>query len=154
MNPDQASLDNLRDIVEQVPVSWWPLAAGWWVLGAVLLVVIALIVFWRVQQWRSNAYRRAALGELESAASVAEISEILKRTALAVFPRAEVASLSGAAWTDWLGQAVDGEVPVAVGESLAQGVFSKSESGTVDVSLFAANWIRQHKPCLTDPGPS
>ena len=118
MNPDPASLDNLRDIVELPPVPWWPPAPGWWVL-LTMAVVATFVVAWRV--WaarRAAAYRRAALRELESATSVATIAEILKRTALVAYPRTDVASLSGSAWSQWLAETGGREVPHGVVEVL------------------------------------
>ena len=87
MNKDAASLDNLRDIVESPPVSWWPLAPGWWVLLIALAIVTIIAVNRIWNQWKANAYRRSALKGLEMANSLAAIDGILKRTALAAYPR-------------------------------------------------------------------
>ena len=145
MNSDPASLQNLRDIVQQPPVPWWPPAPGWWivfglaVLGAGVLAVRA----WRM--WQRGAYRRAALREMESATSVAEIAEILKRTALVGFPRTEVAALSGSAWCQWLAETYGQQLPEPVADSLTVGVFAKEDVANVsEVRAFAADWIQGH----------
>ena len=62
---DPASLEHLHDIIVPPPVSMWPPAPGWYVIGAVLLVLLAILVVRVVSRWHANAYRRIALRELE-----------------------------------------------------------------------------------------
>jgi hypothetical protein len=146
MNPDPASLDNLRSIVEPPAVSWWPPAPGWWVVAAAcgLAALVVAVRRWRV--WRANAYRRAALRELSTATDVAEIAEILKRTALCAYPRVDVASLSGGAWVTRLEATARQPVPAAVGEALTRGVYGRANTAkTADVASFAGRWIRNHR---------
>jgi hypothetical protein len=107
------SLDRLHDIVVPPPVPWWPPAPGWWVVGA-LALALGAIGAWRAwKAWRAAAYRRAALAELRGLearsadaarreAALREVPALVKRTALAAFPRPRVASLSGAAWLAFL----------------------------------------------------
>jgi hypothetical protein len=104
MNSDQYSLSNLWDIVVPEPVSWWPVApAVWVVLG--LATVGALVFVWRLYVARKrNAYRRAGLALLAEAKSTHDVSVILKRVALAAFPREQVASLAGDDWVAFLNQ--------------------------------------------------
>src|SRR5690606_20856396 len=61
MNPETLPL---RDLHLPDPVGWWPLAPGWWILLA--LVLVALLLAWRVLHLRRrrNAARRLALAEL------------------------------------------------------------------------------------------
>ena len=110
---DMPSLDRLHDIVMPGPVPWWPPAPGWYVVAALALVVGVWAVWRWWRQWHANAYRRAALAELEQLAAQSRepsrrdvalqaLPALLKRTALAAFPRDEVASLSGAAWLGFL----------------------------------------------------
>ncbi len=143
---DPTSLQNLRDIVEPLPVSWWPPAVGWWILSAVLVAagMWGILRAWR--RWRANAYRRAALNELRSATKLVEIAEILKRVALCAFPRTDVASLSGIAWTDWLRETAGQDLPAEVAEALSNGVFAGSDNKNhADVASFVAAWIRHHR---------
>jgi len=145
MNSDPASLDNLREIILPPPVPWWPLAAGWWVLLAVLCLAAVIAAFRAWRTWRGNAYRRAALRELAVGGSAAAIAEILKRTALVAYPRTDVASLSGSAWLAWLAETGGRQVPQAVTEALTRGVFANHDAADVgEVAAFAADWIRSH----------
>ena len=78
MNSDPASLDRLRDIVELDPVSWWPLAPGWWFLLSLSAIGGAMLAIQAWRSWRANAYRRAALAELEGATGLADVADLLK----------------------------------------------------------------------------
>jgi uncharacterized protein DUF4381 len=110
---DPTSLENLFDIVAPPPVPWWPPAPGWLVVGGVLLV-LAFWGAWRAwRRWLAAAYRRAALAEWRQLrtqaadpgrreAALRHLPELVKRTALAAFPREAVASLSGETWLRFL----------------------------------------------------
>ena len=147
MNADPGNLANLRDIIEPLPVSWWPPAPGWWVLlGLGLLGLLALAVRgWR--SWQANAYRRVALAEIEQATDVFTIAQILKRTALVAYPRTNIAELTGAAWIRWLGETGGQAVPPKVAEGLSAGIYSSPNPSDLDEAKgFAAEWVRGHSP--------
>ena len=95
--------DDMHDIVMSEPVSWWPLASGWYVL----MLVLAMAIIWfgvkTFKQWKKNAYRRAALRELKSI-SPADLPALVKRVSLCIYPREQVATLSGEAWLEFLDQ--------------------------------------------------
>jgi hypothetical protein len=105
---DAGSLQKLNDIVVPAPVPWWPPAPGWYVLLGIALAALALmgVLYWR--RWQRNRYRRQALRDLSlirgaaSGERLRQIPELLKRAALAVWPRAEVAALNGRAWHRFL----------------------------------------------------
>lgn len=102
---DPADLD-LRDIQLPPEPSWWPPAIGWWLLA--LLLIAGLVVFAvRWHHYRAERVRRLALAELdalgERCASTpqrlpAELSTWLRRVALSVGARRELAGLTGQAW--------------------------------------------------------
>lgn len=145
MNPDSASLANLRDIVIPPPAPWWPPAPGWWGV----LTLLGLIAVWATAQgwrrWRANAYRRAALRALRDADSVASVAEILKRAALMATSRTQVASLSGSAWVQWLAKTGGQTVPPAVRQVLSTGMYNEAEPAKIEeLTAFAAYWIRGH----------
>ncbi|WP_425400780.1 DUF4381 domain-containing protein [Aeoliella sp.] len=152
MSNDPASLDRLHDIVEPPPVSWWPLAPGWYGLLAIAAVLVAWWGIRRWRQWRANAYRRAALGELKSAKTPAEISELLRRTALAVAPRSEVASLTGERWPEWLAGTVRESMPPKVKEQMAAAIYDPASEGADITTLrdYAETWIQRHQLSESD----
>ena len=101
MTPDYEGLNliELLDLLEPTPepdpIAMTPQTPGWIVLG----IVLALAALWAlrklVRHRRAGAYRRAALRELDSAGDdAARIADVLRRTALAGFPRAQVAGLA------------------------------------------------------------
>ena len=104
-------LADLRDIHLPAEVSWWPPAAGWWVLTALLLLgAWALSKYLRAPGRRT---RRLALKELarlersfaqdqDTRALLGAVSQLVRRYALACFPRAQVAGLEGERWLDFL----------------------------------------------------
>lgn len=111
MSDDPADLSRLADIVLTPPVPWWPPAPGWWILAAAVLAALAILTIEALRRYRRNAYRRAALAELDAigavadAAGAAAVSAVLKRTALVAYPRAEVARLTGEGWLAFLDRA-------------------------------------------------
>jgi hypothetical protein len=95
--------DDMHDIVVSEPVSWWPLAPGWYVF--MLIFAMAMIwvgvKYWR--KWKANQYRRDALRELDDI-SPHDLPTLVKRVGLSAWPRDEVANLSGDAWLKFLDQ--------------------------------------------------
>lgn len=96
------SLSDLQDIVLPAVPPFWPPAQGFWIL--LFLLVVSAISFWRWRRmlYRKDAYRRAGLELLGQAHSVRDVSLVLKRVALAAWPRDRVASLYGSEWADFL----------------------------------------------------
>jgi len=144
MTSDSASLDNLRPLALPAPVSWFPPQPGWWILLGALAAFAALGIWRLVQAYRADAYRRAALAELQMLAQeqniAAPLTTLLKRTALAAYPREDVAGLTGAAWQRFLGA---GFPP-----SLWQAALTLQPLAPADTtaSLNAARlWIRTHR---------
>lgn len=108
----------LRGLHLPEPVGWWPLAPGWWVLIAILVVASGFLIRTWVRRRAHSAARRNALRQLEESRSAyayhgnpvvlgTEVSELLRRTMLAYAPRSEVAGLTGDAWLAWLDRDLD-----------------------------------------------
>ena len=150
MNSEQYSLSNLRDIVIPDPVPWWPIATGAWVLLAVVVCLGAIFTLHARRNWRRNAYRRAGLALLEDAETAYEISVILKRVALAAFPREQVASLYGEEWSAFLHR------------TCPQCEFSmlrRDQPASEDLMKQSRTWITRHslarpKPQQRGEGPT
>lgn len=105
-------LQELRDVHLPDPVSWWPPAPGWWILLGVMVLGVMLVLWVRANRQRTKA-RRLAITELKSVTQeyyphhndhwlVQQLSEIMRRYAMAIFPRSDVAGLTGHAWLQFL----------------------------------------------------
>jgi len=139
MDGDPYSLNNLRDIIIPDPPLFWPPAPGVWVALGMILATLLLLA-WRLHAVRKrNAYRKAGLLLLRSAETGRDVAVVLKRVALAVFPREQVASLYGEDWVEFLHQ------------SCPQNYFSAmlaSEAGDApnkELIKLASIWIRYHR---------
>jgi len=139
MPQDAASLQNLRDIVVPEPPPVWPPAPGVWVLLVIVLAVVLALFLWWWRASQKNAYRRAGLALLEGARTSREINIVLKRVALAAWPRAEVAPLYGADWAEFL----DGSCPRTRFSSL--GMIDDGAEPSKDAQRLAQTWIRHHR---------
>lgn len=146
-------LDRMHGLAEPAPVAWLPQTAGWWIAFGWLLGVL-LLAGWRwALHRRRNRYRRAAITELRTIETAAElppaesaqrIAALLKRTALAAYPRRDVASLYGCAWAQFLTETTNGDRQIAAAaQMLAAAAYSPDADGT-RISKPARRWIRLH----------
>lgn len=146
MKTDATSLDRLHDIVLPPPVSWWPLAPGWYVIFVLLGLAVAWGAWRYWKQWRADQYRREALRQLTQLQNAPSIAELLRRTALAVMPRSEIAAKTGAAWPDWLDEQNSETMPAEVRQMLISGIYSHTYTDK-EVNLlrnYTARWISSH----------
>lgn len=117
-NPAASTVDPVAGLID-IPLppavsllpQTWPARIA--VAAALVVTVVALV--WLVRHWWVNRYRRRALAELDSIAhapaddgSAARVALLVRRTALAVFPREQVAALSGDAWLAFLDRSYGG----------------------------------------------
>jgi hypothetical protein len=139
MDGDQYSLANLRDIVVPDPPPFWPPAPGVW-LALGMVVATAFLIGWRLYTIRKrNAYRNAGLLLLGSAETAYDVSVVVKRVALAVFPREQVASLYGDDWAAFLHDTCPRSYFAAM-------VTSDASAGPGEELVeLAAIWIRHHR---------
>lgn len=131
----------MHGLILPPPVTFWPSTPAWYALFAVMALLL-LWLGWRAwRRWRADAYRREALAALRDAKG-AEIAAILKRTALAVWPRAAVASLSGPDWAAFLRRtAPRARLDTAAAERLARLAYAPAPS---DARREAERWVRFH----------
>ena len=139
MDTDQYSLNNLRDIAIPDSPSYWPPAPGVWVaLG--IVIAIALLVRWHLRAIRErNAYRKAGLVLLGEVRTSHDVAVVLKRVALAVFPREQVASLYGDDWVAFLHRSCPRSYFSAMATSDA------SVDSSDELVELADIWIRHHQ---------
>ncbi|MGI9437169.1 MAG: DUF4381 domain-containing protein [Geminicoccaceae bacterium] len=144
------NLVELLDLLEPVPeppaVPLWPETVGWIWLGIVLIAGLA----WLVRRWlldhRANAYRRAALKEVALAGDDASaVAEVLRRTAIAAFPRAKTAGLYGEDWLAFLDRTYGGTgFSKGPGRVIASAPY-RSVNDNEDLAPLATAWVRRHR---------
>jgi hypothetical protein len=147
----------LVDIPLPREVSLWPQT---WEsrIAIVLLLAVVIAAMWRlVQYWRANRYRREALAELDQvgyqgssarAELLTRLTLLVRRTALAAFPREQVASLVGPAWLAFLDRAYGGqEFSQGVGRLLVSGPYQQippDDAELQSLSGLVRRWIKVH----------
>jgi hypothetical protein len=140
-------LDRLIEAPEPPPVSMMPQTWGWAVLALILLIagMVAAIYMWR--RYRANAYRRYAVKELEAARQdPAAVAAILRRTALAAYPRRDVAGLTGDNWLRFLDAQVSGhDFLEGPGRLVAEAPYRVTGSQPALYSI-AKGWVLRHRP--------
>jgi len=151
----QLDLAGLLYLLEPVPepplVSLWPQTAAWLWLGAAALVAAGWVARWLLARRRANAYRRAALREIAAAGEApAALAAILRRTALAAFPREEVASLHGEAWLAFLDRTGGGTAfREGPGRVFARAAYvlraEEPAAGAERLAAVAARWVHLHR---------
>ena len=114
VNPQAASqsaLASMKDIQLPEPISFWPLATGYWLVLAVMIALLAWAIIALVKRKKRLAPQKAALALLrnldpQSPHIASDVNALLKRVALSHLPRSQVASLDGKAWHTWLDKAM------------------------------------------------
>jgi hypothetical protein len=146
MTSDPFSLSNIRDIVEPAALSAWPQATTARLLAGLLVVWAIAGVVVLLMRRRRNEYRRAGLRELPEIAkrlsgsdtrvvALRELAVLLKRVALAAWPREQVASLSGERWLAFLDSTCRG-----TDFTSGAGRLLESSSGASDAEVDPVAW--------------
>ncbi|MEM7360810.1 MAG: DUF4381 domain-containing protein [Pseudomonadota bacterium] len=147
----------LRDVHLPDAVSWWPLAPGWWVAGALLLLILIASGLLLRRHVQRNRYRKTALRELENSFSKWEIdqdtgtylhraNEVLKRTLLHISPAREIARQSGNAWIELLQRHAKRELSEVTQQALAGEHYRPDPRADIDnVHPQLLGWIRTHR---------
>ncbi len=139
-------LDMLAPAPEPIPISMVPQTWGWIVLAAVFLIGVGSIIYLLARYRSANAYRRLALMELKRAGNdPARAANILRRAALAAFPRNEVAGLHGQEWLNFIQHSAEKiQFPDEAGQSLLQAPYREGKEDP-KVAKLARDWITLHK---------
>ena len=153
-------LAQLRDLHLPHAVADWPPALGWWLLAG--LVLFGLVWFMRAlyRRYQSNAYRRFAQRELtaivaehattqDARRALSALQFLMKRVAMTAFNRAEVAALTGVAWTQFLdATSATSQFSLGPGELLIDGPYEATQDHSSQelTALFSlcAEWLKNH----------
>lgn len=163
MNPNQPPLI-LRDIHLPEPVSWWPLAPGWWIILALIIITSAL-TFVFLRRYRQRHYRRLGLQKLtaieldlathqDQQQLVQQLSQLLRHMAVLHYGP-HCAGLDGNGWLSFLDQSFEKKgAPLdhphqpfskGVGHCLAAGPYQKiiTDIDTTTLFTLCRLWIKR-----------
>jgi hypothetical protein len=145
----------LIDIPLPASISLWP--ETWTSRTTVAVAAVALVVSvaWMLHQRRLSRYRREALAELDRIARAPiepvqlaqKLAVLVRRTALAAFPRLKVAQLTGPAWLDFLDRSYGGrEFSQGVGRSLEVAAYQPLglQRDQLPLIELIRRWIKVH----------
>ena len=156
MTPAAQPALQLRDIHLPAEPGLWPPAPGWWILVALLLVLLAWAAWVATHRYRLHRQRQrilAMLGELEQDSDttpekIARISILLRRLALMRYPRQRVAALTG---RDWLGfldaSGGQGRFSQGPGQVLASGPYQPALPADLDTRVLVSlvrDWVKKN----------
>ncbi len=149
MEPSQLPL---KDIHLPEPVSWWPPAMGWWIL---LILIVALVFFsyWLYKRiTRSTAIKTAIKilqdikqdTGLSEEQKLAELSALIRRVAISLFPRKDVAGLTGKRWLEFLDETLGEPRFSEKGKILTDARYRKDKSQGDIAALIALceDWLK------------
>jgi len=156
-------LEQLADIHLPEAVSFWPPAPGWWLLTLVLVSAVILLGRLTLLRLKQRKILEFALFELDkihqqfenlqaatgndiNAARLQFINDfnaVLRRVALWHHPEQEIASLSGAAWVDFIREKGDSTLMTdELADALQQGRFKPHcEFNVAQLYQFGQKWI-------------
>lgn len=146
-------LDQLRDIHLPEPISWWPLAPGWWILiiGGCLLLGWLISIFYR--RYNAKLYRRQALKKLhqlaltEDSDQVGALFELLRQTAISAYPNRHPGSQSIDSFIGFMQRSCKKAVFDQLNVDLDKALYAGSPLSRDEIDrLFvdAKIWIVQH----------
>jgi len=157
-----AQLAKLRDIHTPEPITWWPLATGWWALAVLVIVCSLVFLVYEVRRRRSLKFR--ALKELDQLKQRAapqltllelasELCVLIRRVVLNTAEGSRYAGIHGEDWTRYL-SAAPGGMPEEIASFIATAPYAVNDAkdGPTDGSAPVAdelvnateNWIRRY----------
>jgi hypothetical protein len=151
-------LQELRDVHLPEPISWWPPALGWWIVFGLVVTGVIVFIWVRAYRRRTKA-RRFAMAELGAVKQhydthqdhqwmVRRLSEIVRRYAMATFPRTEVAGLVGFSWLQFLDRTGGtNQFTEGIGHLLSSGPYRPLVAASAaDLVPLVERWIQHVSP--------
>ena len=146
---------DINTVIEPVRVSYWPLQPGWYLLIAIVLILLLLMVWKRYKRWLKDAYKREAIKSIQTLSNdnnfFFQLNQIIKAVAINSYGREKVASLAGKEWTTFLQKSEETVVFSSnILKSLESQQYQKRENQTensvIDMFKFESiKWIKKHK---------
>jgi hypothetical protein len=146
---DTIYITGLEPLIAPQEVGIWPPAPGWYIMGGLLLLGLALLTIIWFRKRKNKRYRFLALKQLQEISFAAgqnpgpgdiqALNRLLKQTALSTFPREQVASLSGEDWLDFLDRTYKGSIFSGQHRALLLDSAYRKE---IQVDIHSDQWIQ------------
>ncbi len=143
----------LKDIHLPAAIEWWPPALGWWlvlILGLAVLVGAIWLVHRAMRKTALKSAKKLLLAlqrnqDLNELQQLTELSMLLRRTSISLYPRSDTASLTGDAWLKFLDRSMQGKpFSEGVGQCLKDAHYRKFAPGTLELSelyRLCSDWL-------------
>lgn len=144
----------LRDIHVPEAIGWWPPAIGWWLLMVFIPVFLGVLYWFYKILSRKTAIKTAKkiLAKIkqdtdrDSLRKLGEISILIRRVAISLAPRNEIASLSGEAWLIYLDSSLkDKPFSDGIGRYLGDAPYRKEAPVGLDLDQLIGlceDWLK------------
>jgi len=144
----------LKDIHLPKSIGWWPPAPGWWLIVTLLILLFILFAYLYKRLTRKNAVKDAQKllqhirqQSIDSQQRLTELSALLRRTAISIGHRNEIAGLKGQAWLEYLDRNMsDAPFTQGIGRCLADAHYRPFLANDINFDdLFAVceRWLKQ-----------
>lgn len=153
---NQDLLSQLRDIHATPDAPWWPPAPGWWLLAALVLLVLLWLGRRGLARLRIRRRRKQILawvdhlnGAIDAGkdpqAYLSTLNRIFKLVALRAFPDRHCAVLAGQEWVEFLAGQIDDPDAAGPLTALASGPYDPAPRFDADeLSELTRLWIRKY----------
>jgi uncharacterized membrane protein len=149
----EASLDNLHDIIVPEAIGFFPLAPGWVIVG---ILLVALLFHWSIQFYRAykkSLYKREALQEFDtlseaSRENILKLLDLAKRVAIAAYGRENVAQFSGERWWHFMEEHSKVHVSSELRSEIDTLLYNESallNHNFEKIRSMVSVWIKTHK---------
>lgn len=146
----------LKDIHLPETIGWWPPAPGWWLLPLALIALFVTVRYAYRRLTQKTAVKSAqklltALRQqpLEPEQTLQALSALLRRAAITLDSRKQVASLYGQAWLEYLDSNLpDAPFSQGIGRCLADAHYRPVLQDDIDVNaLFTLceRWLKHQR---------
>lgn len=145
------SESQLLDILLPTQQEHGPLAIGWYLVIIAILIALGVGLYLGWRHWQRGKAKRLslqALAQLEAAqGSAAELNQLLKRAALAYFPRNQVAALAGQEWLNFLDQHFTGKQSFSSQQQAWESaLFQGQGKASAEMFEMSRDWLNKALP--------
>ena len=144
----------LKDIHLPEAIGWWPPAIGWWLLAVLIpLLIVFLFGFYKrltrktaIKTAKNNLAAIKQNSALDNNQKLRELSMLVRRVAISINPRSEVASLTGRHWLAFLDRSVTGaRFSEGCGQLLAEAPYRNTPPADLEIAQLISlceEWLK------------